>query len=432
MQAAKVLTPAQAIAAYRDDILLTHPDDGRVIVTPTLFATVFFEGGGRPEVRQALLACFDAFESRFAGQLKGGILWRNGGGKYTAKTEKGVQAMRQEILEAAPSKAVQFVRSSVTDQYTAPAYLFKCLTSTLFPQGDDGGMLSYMKFVLPWELATSSTGLAVYEDYLRLVCQTLPVRGGYGGLTATLPTDYDRYMPQEWALAKRFSGLEMDSTPFWEAHTYRMQSVENEDTPNEALYSYLKPGAKVLGIGHIKGVNWYTILGDVFVERLGGEAALRQQLQREDIGVERQGQCVLLRAGVFPRLGAPEEGVIEPYAWVNRVVRSLRDPAHDALHSYIPDTERADVDNTRRWLARFDRAEDGPVVPWSPLHTPSKLAPAVGEVPAAHPGQACPQAGLWFAPNLRNREVRMALGEPMPGVGEVGAIGEVIWYWRAG
>ncbi|BDT67985.1 hypothetical protein os1_21660 [Comamonadaceae bacterium OS-1] len=57
---------------------------------------------------------------------------------------------------------------------------------------------------------------------------------------------------------------------------------------------------------------------------------------------------------------------------------------------------------------------------------PSSTEPSL----SALPGQPCPKAGLWYAPHLRMREVRMELDEPMPGVGERGVTGAVTWYYK--
>lgn len=424
-----VLTPLAGIARYLEHLRWYLPD-GRVVVNPALFGTVYFEGGARPEVRQGLLACFDEFERRFGQYLRGGRL---GGSKYSAKTAKGVEAIRKAIIAMEPQRAVEFMRSDITDQYTAPDYALDVLTNKEFPSLGDGGMLSYLKFILPWDMATDGE-IEQYHAYLRFVCETLPVRGGHGGLAPVLPFDRHRYQPQEYVLAKRFTGLDMDSAAHLEAELFRILSQEG-DRETGPVFSYLKPGANVLRIGHIKCVNWYTILGDVFVERLGGESALREQLARPDIGVERRGQCLLIRAGDFPRLGAPEEGLIEPYAFVNRAVRSLRDPEHGDMHTYMEVAEYADEGNTRAWLARFDLPEDGSVVPWTPeIGRPAAAAPAlVPSAPSgrsARPGDICPEAGDWYAIHLGGKTVRIEAGEVMPGP-EYGSSGSaVVWYLK--
>ncbi len=104
-------------------------------------------------------------------------------------------------------------------------------------------------------------------------------------------------------------------------------------------------------------MNWYTILGELFIERLGGEAKIREELGRPDIHIERANACLLIRAGNFPRLGAPEEGLPEPYVFVNSVLRVLRDPKPDAL------------DTAHAWAARFD-LPDAPPIPEPPKIVP--------------------------------------------------------------
>nr|WP_321164593.1 type VI immunity family protein [Variovorax sp. Root411] len=253
------------------------------------------------------------------------------------------------------------------------------------PKGADGGNLSYIKFNLPSDRITDDEGLAQFSDLLRFICQRLPVRGGYGGLSPILPYSFHRFMPQEYALAARFSGLEIDSYAFTEKDNYVSSSYEGDSSEKcTAYFSCLKPGAKVGRYGFIKSVSWYTLLGDVFVDRLGGEAAVRSALNREDIGIERIGQCLLIRAGEFPRLGAPEEGLPEPYVFVNKVLRVLRNPKPDSLHSYMPDIPHADKKATRHWQARFD-LPGAPPIPSPPEVVPQSSSKPAGRL-VVHPG----------------------------------------------
>lgn len=155
--------------------------------------------------------------------------------------------------------------------------------------------------------------------------------------------NYHNWQAQEWAIAERFSGIEIDCCAHLGMDEYDPVSFEeNEKGELTAMYRELRPGSKVHRWGFIKGVNWYTLMGDVFVERLGGDAALRKALDRDDIRVERINHCVLVRAGPFPRLGAPEEGLPEPYVFVNKVLRVLRNPKPDGLHFYDPHLPNAD------------------------------------------------------------------------------------------
>lgn len=395
-----VLTPLQALSRYQEDLSVRLADNSMGVL-PGVIGTVFFERGSQPEVRQAILDCFDRFAEMFGEHLKGGK--DTDEGKLTKRDAKGIEKIRRAIIDTPSHLAVSVVRSSATDQDTAAEYDIATLTGTASSRdyvsprgwtakkGQESG-LSYLKFNVPMDLVTTDDGIAQYEAFLRYVCNKLVVRGGYGGLAPILPYSYHRYMPQEWALAERFSGLEIDSTAHFQAREYSPISYEGESKEEmTAFYPGLHPGAKVGRWGFIKGVNWYTILGELFIERLGGEAAIREKLDRPDIHIERANACLMIRAGDFPRLGAPEEGLPEPYVFVNSVLRVLRDPKPDALHTYIPDLPSADVKNARKWVARFDLPDAQPIP-----EPPTIVPPPVNREPARQSvrgGSACPEAG---------------------------------------
>jgi hypothetical protein len=361
-----IYPPLEALERYRNELCL-HAADGRLLILPGAIATVFFERGSQPEVRKSILACFDRFEELFGEHLRSGRAGEHD--RFTKRTPQGVAAIRDVIVETPQMQAVEAMRSSASGENTAPEYLMETLTNVNI-EGNESG-LSHLKFSVPMDSVGTREGIAQYEELLRFVCEQLPVHGGYGGLSPILPYSFHRYLPQEWVLAKRFSGLEIDSYGFMQQEQYDAVSF-NSDTPYTAteFYGYLKPGATIGRFGHIKGVNWYTLIGDLFVDRLGGEAAVRAALQRPGIGIERIGECLLIRAGDFPRLGAPEEGLPAPYVFVNSVLRVLRDPAPDALQSFVPDLETANTANTRAWEARFDL----PGAP--PIPQPPKVVPA--------------------------------------------------------
>ncbi|KVN85725.1 type VI immunity family protein [Burkholderia ubonensis] len=430
-----VLTPLQALSRYQEDLSVRLADNSMGIL-PGVIGTVFFERGSQPEVRQAILDCFDRFTEMFGEHLKGGK--DTDEGKFTKRNAKGIEKIRHAIIDTPSHFAVSVVLSSATDQDTAAEYDIGVLTGTASirdyvsprgwtaKKGQESG-LSYLKFNVPMDLVTTDDGIAQYEGFLRYVCNKLVVRGGYGGLAPILPYSYHRYMPQEWALAERFSGLEIDSTAHLQARDYSPISYEGESKEEmTAFYPGLHPGAKVGRWGFIKGVNWYTILGELFIERLGGEAAIREKLDRPDIHIERANACLMIRAGDFPRLGAPEEGLPEPYVFVNSVLRVLRDPKPDALHTYIPDLPSADVKNARKWVARFD-LPDAPPIPEPPTIVP----PPVNREPvrqSVRGGNPCPEAGWWHTPAKAGSRRYFEAGEIMPVI-EGSSWGTTNWHW---
>ncbi|MBY4871348.1 DUF3396 domain-containing protein [Burkholderia sp. Bp9017] len=430
-----VLTPLQALSRYQEDLSVRLADNSMGVL-PGVIGTVFFDRGSQPEVRQAILSCFDRFDEVFGEHLRGG---KDADlGKFTKRNAKGVEKIRRTIVETPSHEEVSVLRSSSIDQDTAAEYSIGTLTGTAADEdyispkgwksykGQESG-LSLLKFNVPMELFADKGGSSLYEDFLNFVCDKLPIQGGYGGLSPILPYSYHRYIPQEWALAERFSGLEIDSTAHLLAKDYDPVSYEGESTDHmTAFYPGLQPGAKVGRWGFIKGVNWYTILGELFIERLGGEAAIREKLDRSDIHIERANACLMIRAGDFPRLGAPEEGLPEPYVFVNSILRVLRDPKPDALHTYIPDLPSADVKNARKWVARFD-LPDAPPIPEPPTIVP----PPVSREPARQSvrgGNPCPEAGWWHTPAKAGSRRYFEAGEIMPVI-EGSSWGTTNWHW---
>ncbi|RAS25786.1 type VI immunity family protein [Paraburkholderia bryophila] len=417
-----VLTPLQALARYKEDLSVRLADNSMGVL-PGVIGTVYFERGSQPLVRQAILDCFDYFEEMFGEHLKGGKDIDLG--NFTKRTAAGVEKIRRAILDTPSYLGVSAIRSSATNQDAAADYNIKTLTGVAnpedyisptgrlkVPKGKESG-LSYLKFNVPMDLVTTEEGIAQYESFLRYVCEKLVVRGGYGGLSPILPYGYHRYTSQEWVLASRFSGLEIDSAAHLSIYSYDPVSYEGESRDDlTAAYDHLHPGAKVGRWGFIKGVNWYTILGDFFVERFGSETALRKALDRPDIHIEHIGSSLLIRAGDFPRLGAPEEGLPEPYVFVNSVLRVLRDPKPDGLHLYDPHLPHADAKNARTWTARFD-LPDAPPIPEPPTIVPFPVErkPVRHSVPGGSP---CPEAGWWQTPAKADSRRYFEAGEIMP------------------
>lgn len=428
-----VLTPFAAHARYFEDLSVRLADNS-FAVRPGVIGTVYFAGGSKPEGRRGLLACFDRFDDLFGEHLISGK--DEDLAQFSKKTAKGVERIRKAISETPEFTQVSVMRSSAPDPTTAPEYQIGALTSESCPEdyqapsgykvpkGREFG-LSFLKFSLPMELVTRQEGQEQYEQFLRFVCEHLSVRYGYGGLSAVTAYNYHNWQAQEWAIAERFSGIEIDCCAHLEDREYDPLSYEGE-APNgmTALYDYLHPGAKVARWGFIKGVNWYTLLGDLFVERLGGDTELRKALDREDILIERINHCVLVRAGPFPRLGAPEEGLPEPYVFVNKVLRVLRNPKPDGLHFYDPHLPNADSKHARSWQARFDLPGARPI-PEPPKVVPPRPGKMRNSVPGGSP---CPEAGWWYTHAMQNSLRCFKQGEVMPVI-EGSKWGATLWIW---
>lgn len=299
--------------------------DGTTVVKLGLIATLYFKEGYTAKNKQKVMECFDRFYNEFGSELKGQFQE-----KYKKLTPENFKKNIEKILKSGPNEQYEWQVTSAKNVKEVGVYSLSVL-NTFELHGD--AMRSYIKLVLPWELLRTKDGSTRFHDWLTYLCNQITADHGYGGLSTILPYDYHSYMPIEYEMAQQYSGLDVDSM----AHASTLELID-----------------------YIKGVNWYTIIGNAFVERLGGESAIRHAFSgRGDIEILTYKNGLIIRAGEYPELGAMEDGAPAAYVAVNKVVKPVRIPNPDQLHSYSPYGNCFEKDSTDRWYARFDQEETG-------------------------------------------------------------------------
>jgi hypothetical protein len=168
-------------------------------------------------------------------------------------------------------------------------------------------------------------------SFVRLVkgwADRLPVVHGYGGFAlneSVVDGKRQRNSRYVFAVAQRFPGLEV------------------EDTLGTAMKC----------IDWIKGVNWLTLLGEDFVQQLGGVDQLRSKLG-PDIHlypIASGGQ--IIQAGDRPGVGDVNAGERLPaYRDVARILKPIRAITHPALG--FSEFGSFGETGTEKWLRRFD------------------------------------------------------------------------------
>lgn len=350
--------------------------DGTPVVKLGLIVTLYFKDGYTTENKQKVVECFERFYKEFKPYLKWQVYRRD-----KKLTDANFAKSCAQILTTEPNEQYYWSLSSSQGVEDAPGYCLSGMNS--FEVHGDRDR-SYIKLTLPWSILTESGGLEFYQKWLICFCNQVKAEHGYGGLSSILPNDYDSYMPMEYQLSQQYSGLEVDTFAY---------SMGNE---------FLK---------HVKGVNWYTVLGNNYVERLGGEAAIRHALSgRGDIEILNYDYGLIIRAGQYPELGASEDGLPVAYVAVNRVVKPVRIPNPDQLHSYSPYGDCFDQKSTLRWYARFDQESEKDM--------PSSILA----------GQPCSLEGYWFTPAQPNSRRHFRQGEIMPAIDDSNW-GATLWYW---
>ncbi|WP_158274381.1 DUF3396 domain-containing protein [Chromobacterium sp. Panama] len=380
---------AYARIAKQVDFIEGVTPEGVVLVRLGLICTVYFRKGGQRDIGYKVLGCFDRFTEQFGEHLQG---------QFHSLSGRRFTSLRKDSIAKAKENLRELIDDGMTFSWTlqsekngerAAEYSIQAMTA--HPESDPYGVLSYVKIVLPWPLLETPDGEQRFKDWVRYLCETLDIDHGYAGLACTLPYDRHQFQPYEFQMAQRYSGLMVDSAP-------HMDLTELRDG--------------------IKGVNWLTLLGPRYIEQLGGMAALKQQLQLPDVSVqETDNGRLMVQAGVLPDVGAPEDGHPPAYVAVNRVLKRVRVPHPDQLHTCMDDAEGFTKANTLAWYARFDDAIPAASVP--------PQAPAGGL--RCEAGLPCPESGIWWTPAKDSSHQHFKKGDLMPDF-PGSSYGSTIWY----
>lgn len=352
--------------------------DGMPVVKLGLIVTLYFKEGYTSESKRKVVECFERFYEEFKIHLK----WQ-AGERYHKLTPERFEKQKKFILDSAPNEQYEWHISSAKNEKESRGYSLQAMNSFEL-HGDK--IRSYIKMTMPWSILSEPNDTERYYKWLVFLCNQVSAEHGYGGLSSILPYDYDSYMPMEYQLAQQYAGLEVDTFAYWMGN--RLQE-------------------------HIKGVNWFTVLGNTYVERLGGEGAIRHALSgRGDIEFYNYDHGLIIRAGQYPELGSVEDGPPPAYVAVNKVVRPVRLPNPDSLHSYSPYGDCFDDESTTRWYARFDQERED-------------------DIPASIPaGQPCTREGYWYSPAQQSSRRHFKQGELMPEF-KGSSWGATIWYWSS-
>jgi hypothetical protein len=294
-------------------------DDQHVICCVGLLATLYFLHGDRPEVRERFAQALDRYRQAIGDKF----VW--GADPFTRETKRiaatDLANPRAWMNRVAPEDGVNLVMVGGREVRDADPHFARAAVRA-FPPTE----LSFFSFGLPFEwIETHSPG--AFVQLVVEVSNILAPTHGYAGLAAIGPIDLGRQSPEFAtiaALIARFSGLEIDLP--WSHSIY----LEEED--------------------RIKGINWLTILDHSWIERLGGEEAVKYEL---GAGIDWHSfqTGAVIQAGPRPLFGDRHRQ--EPMPHYRQVAKALKPIRIESVRSISTDygLDRARSD---KWLARFD------------------------------------------------------------------------------
>lgn len=299
--------------------------DGSQAVNLGLIITVFFKDGHLPEVRQKMVECVDRYYAEFKPYLKKTLT-----PKWVGITEKNYQKKRQAILDSSPEEIFSWYLGSEATDYHAPEYEILIMGKRIFRNDTDR---SVIKLVFPFSLLKESDGKERYQSWLMWLCNTFSVESGYAGLSFILPYEFHRMFPYEYKLAQRFPGVMVDSIGTLDGRVV---------------------------VNNLKSVCWYTILGNSWVDKLGGAEKLAHRLKKTpEIELLPYNHGLILKAGALPPgLGETQTEELPPLlVKVNQIIKPVRFDGTRSLHFYSEhENFQFDDESSSKWYRRFDEA----------------------------------------------------------------------------
>ena len=372
----------------------TYDDEeqpGKPVIQVGLAATFFLENAWNR--RPAILALMDRYLARYGDHLT----WLTFGDPVRQKplTPENLDRLRHYVLDEAPYNGAEFHLSSLDIKHVGD-YEYSAYSQADWLERVHG-VLAHVRYYLPIEVLRAD-GREMFESFLHEACELLRPLHAQAGLAIQECYAHEDYQHVEYEVAEAFLGLDVAAPII---------------------------GTKLLRTG-FKTVNWYTILADPLLARVGGAEGLPDRLADARIAVLPYAGGAMIRAGEWPELGwVKRDPQPELYVKVNRVLRPARAEKIELAYGSVFGETRFTPRTADLWLRRFDVPDDETrdTAPVTESGGPRLV------LLTAYPGEACPETGEWYSVNWSGRRASLQKGDPMPGP-KFSDTGQVIWHLK--
>ncbi len=303
-------------------LLRIRDKDGRPALRVGLLATLYFAEPWRRTVREAVTDVAEEYIRQFRAQLR----WAESSTSHIYSMSSGkVPFPREWLPQHEDGKAWQFGFHGGESEEAASDFQ----VSGFGPNSTNKG-LGYFQFYLPlswFEAHPEST----FSDLVLIFAKRLRPLSGYAGIgVLELLDDYARQPFQATVrqIAERFPGLEIEH----------------------------RIGHGISAGKGIKGVNWITILGDRWVNEIGGLDYLRIRLG-EDFKLSPYDGGLMIQAGPNPQIGdVTTNRWPQHYVTLAKVLKPIQIKDHRPFHFGDPTGLQKPMDHeaSLAWLFRFD------------------------------------------------------------------------------
>jgi hypothetical protein len=306
-----------------DKATVIRDDDGRPVLMIGLIATVYFEKGWTRPVREAVAEVADEYLDKFRDHIR----WAKHptSASIYPITSKRIRRPKEWLPQHEDGDEWYFGYHGGSSKYSASEYQIYAASFEELPKRPKAACLSLH---LPLTYFAEHGG--TFAEFLRPICQRIkPISGiaGIGVLEMLDLYEAGKVAPHVRKLGERFPGLEIHSGV----------------TRNHMLEG-------------IKGVNWLTILGDRWIQEMGGLDYLRIRLDEPTFPFYPYDGGVIIQAGPRPQLGDAERNLWpKNYITLHKVLKKIQINDHYAFDFQIPGIPgEMDLAASRAWIFRFD------------------------------------------------------------------------------
>jgi hypothetical protein len=303
------------------DLLCVRDKDGRIALRVGLLATMFFAEPWTRSVREAVAEAADEYVREFRTSLR----WAENpktGHMYDIRKRRLIP-VRDWLLQHPETKSYFFGFHSGELGNSAAEFQVSVLGGNNISK-----CAGFFQMYLPltWFADRQDT---LMDFVLRFAARLRPI-SGYAGVGLQEPLNVYSQEPFQSVvrpIAERFPGLEIES-----------------------------PGTNTIDAQKgIKGVNWITILGDRWVQEIGGIDYLRMRLG-DDFKIASYEGGLAIQAGPKPQIGdVTTNRWPRHYVTLAKVLKPIQIKVPHPFHLGDPNgSARLDSAASLAWLCRFD------------------------------------------------------------------------------
>ncbi len=295
---------------------------------PAIAGTLFFADAHLPAVREAICACFDAYQRTVNPALT--WLFREeppeGPSQQAFSKAKPLKAMLARMEEDDP---VSFHYTSGKQAHDAGPWEFQVIGLPAWQVKMGGWGLCGLQFSVPLLFVEEQP-----EAFVRLFvdcAQRLRAAHGYAG---------HRLVPS----ALRF----LENQAFEAFLTSKLLGFDA---------GTLVPGAVNAHLG-IKTVGWLTAINRDYLEKIGGESAVRSALPMDWFRLFDYGDGVVIQAGPSPEAAPADAPLPARLVLPNMLLQPIRTPTVRLQYLGANSEPRLIGSAAEQWLKRFDIPPD--------------------------------------------------------------------------